>query len=194
MAVSSESRIKKWTITLPSIFIKLGETKWCMSLIFNCRTPHTEQFDQFSVIPRHFIPPLTINALLGIVLWESYAQTSSFLDKRLAHPLAVSAISGAVAGGAQAIVAAPAENVRLVLEGKTAHSGWTSAWKDVFLGTRLDATVTKEQNIREARQVRLWMQEVSEMAGRGWNGWAWGFAKDVCGTSFSYVCDIIAFR
>lgn len=142
---------------------------------------HAINSQQLSVLPRHFLPPLAINALLGVVLWETYSETSTFLDKRLSHPLAVSALSGAVAGGAQAIVAAPAENVRLVLQGKSAHSGWSSAWKDVFLGAQVDQSLTREQTLRDARQVRLWVKEVGDLAGNGWKGWKWGLAKDVCG-------------
>ena len=69
------------------------------------------------VVPRHFIPPIAVNAVLGTVLWSTYSETSEFLEGRIKNPLAISLISGAVAGGAQAVVAAPAENVRLVLEG-----------------------------------------------------------------------------
>lgn len=77
------------------------------------------------MLPRHFLPPLAINAVLGTVLWSSYSEASSFLEGRLSHPLAVTLVSGTIAGGAQAIVAAPAENVRLILEGGGSHAGWT---------------------------------------------------------------------
>lgn len=101
-------------------------------------------------------------------------------------------MSGAFAGGAQALVAAPAENVRIVLEGEVAHSGWSGAWKHVFLGTKPDhAALPRAQALQEARQVREWMKEVGEMAGRGWKGWAWGCAKDVCGFAvFFSVFDV----
>ncbi|KAL5490256.1 hypothetical protein ACEPAI_5089 [Sanghuangporus weigelae] len=134
-----------------------------------------------SVLPRHFIPPLAVNTLLGTVLWSSYSEASAFLEGQLSNPLAVSMASGAIAGGAQAIVAAPAENVRLILEGGGSHMSWSDAWKDVFRGTQTDTIKSKSQALHEARQVRLWMQEVGEMAGRGWKGFGWGFAKDTFG-------------
>lgn len=133
------------------------------------------------VVPRHFIPPIAVNAVLGTVLWSTYSETSEFLEGRIKNPLAISLISGAVAGGAQAVVAAPAENVRLVLEGGGTHAGWSSAWKDVFLGSRSNVNISKSESLREARQVRLWMKDVGEMAGRGWNGFSWGLLKDSCG-------------
>ncbi|KAH8117295.1 mitochondrial carrier domain-containing protein [Phellopilus nigrolimitatus] len=133
------------------------------------------------VLPRHFIPPLAVNAVLGTVLWETYSETTNFLEGHMSYPLAISLLSGAIAGGAQAVVAAPAENVRLVLEGGGNHAGWSSVWRDVFLGRQPEMDISKAQNLREARQVRQWMKEVGEMAGRGWFGFGWGFCKDVCG-------------
>ena len=94
----------------------------------------------------------------------------------------VATLAGAVAGGMQACIGAPAENVRLVLEGGTSQ-GWSHAWKEVFRGTDDSSRVTKEQKMQEIRQVRGWMREVQGMAGRGWDGWGWGCAKDMCGQS-----------
>ena len=122
---------------------------------------------------------MAVNALLGVILWSTYGETSAFLHERMNHPLAVSLISGGVAGGAQAVVAAPAENLRLRIE-NGAHSGWSAAWKDVFVGTHTDQVLSRE-NLRDARQIRTWMKEVGEMAGRGWNGWTWGLCKDIVG-------------
>lgn len=118
--------------------------------------------------------------MLGTVLWTSYSWTSSFLEQHVGHPLAISMMSGAVAGGAQALLAAPAENLRLVLEGGRSQHGWSSAWRDVFVGTGAHS-LPKDRKLREARQIRRWVKEISEMTGRGWNGWGWGFAKDVLG-------------
>jgi len=102
----------------------------------------------------------------------------------------VAALAGAVAGGMQACIAAPAENVRLVLEGGMTQ-GWSPAWKEVFRGTTHPPHVTKEQKMQEIRQVRAWMRDVKNMAGRGWNGWGWGFAKDICGfAAFFAIFDI----
>lgn len=135
------------------------------------------------VIPKHFVPPIMVNALLGSVLWTVYAETSSSLDPYIGHhPTLTAAISGAVAGGAQALVAAPAENVRMVLEGgKLDGHSWSYAWKEVFRSTRAAPVTSKAREIEEAREVRTWMREVGEMAGRGWDGWGWGCAKDICG-------------
>ncbi|KLO14178.1 hypothetical protein SCHPADRAFT_826752 [Schizopora paradoxa] len=144
----------------------------------------------FGVLPRHFIPPLAINALLGTILWSSYSLSSSALEGRSVHPFANAAISGAVAGGIQAIAAAPAENVRILLEGGSSYSGWSSAWKDVFVGSRgtKDLPLEPRKKIfEEARDVRRWMREVGEVAGRGWHGWGWGFGKDVCGFSVFFT-------
>ncbi|KAI0273660.1 hypothetical protein BC834DRAFT_816412 [Gloeopeniophorella convolvens] len=135
------------------------------------------------VIPKHFVPPLLVNAALGTVLWATYAESSALLSSSGAlgtHPIVLAAISGAAAGGAQAIVAAPAENVRLAIEGGNSTGGWSHAWKEVFRGVAPIRPDAKE-NLREIRRVRSWMAEVRDMAGRGWNGWGWTLAKDVCG-------------
>lgn len=112
-------------------------------------------------------------------LWETYAATSNTLEPYLGlHPTTTAALSGAVAGGVQALLAAPAENARIILEGGSG-AGWSDAWKEVFRGTRPSSTtVTPRENVR---QVRDWMKEVRGMAGRGWGGLGWGCAKDICG-------------
>jgi hypothetical protein len=133
------------------------------------------------VIPKHFFPPMLVNALLGTVLWTTYAKSSVILTPHLgAHPIVMAALSGAIAGAMQAGVAAPAENVRLVLEGGSGGHSWSHAWKEVFR-TATPMYISKQQNMEDIRQVRGWMREVGEMAGRGWEGWGWGCAKDVCG-------------
>lgn len=138
--------------------------------------------EQIGLFPRHFLPPLAVNAFLGTVLWTTYHETSLMLENYMSHPLAISSISGGVAGGMQAIVAAPAENVRLIIEGTShTHSEWTTAWRHVFLGSSTTKNMSRAERMHEARLVGQWMKEVGEMAGRGWNGWTWGFAKDVCG-------------
>ena len=133
------------------------------------------------VIPRHFIPPVLANAVLGTVLWTMYTECSDYLGSHLgAHSIYTVALSGAAAGGMQALVAAPVENVRRVIEGGTGK-GWTHSWKEVFRGTQPTYITSRSDQIRDIRQVRLWMKDVGEMAGRGWAGWGWGFGKDVCG-------------
>ncbi|KAI0082773.1 hypothetical protein K474DRAFT_1610961 [Panus rudis PR-1116 ss-1] len=136
----------------------------------------------WAVIPKHFLPPMAVNLVLGSVLWETYAEASSRLEHHISNPLLLSAASGALAGGAQAVIAAPAENVRFVLEGGSVATGWSDAWKEVFRSTASrKPSQTKADELHEARQVRQWMKEVGEMAGRGWDGWGWGCAKDICG-------------
>ena len=134
------------------------------------------------VIARHFVPPLIVNAALGTVLWTAYSESSSVLSSRTAleaHPIMIATISGAIAGGAQAIVAAPAENVRLAIE-RSAGGDWSHAWKEVVRGTTPNQPIGRT-SLHELREVRSWMMNVRDMAGRGWKGWGWGLAKDVCG-------------
>lgn len=133
------------------------------------------------VIPKHFIPPMLVNIALGSVLWTAYAEASDFLTPHISSPLCVAAVSGGIAGGTQAILAAPAENVRFLLEGGSPAVGWSHAWKEVFRDTQSKSATSAQAELHEARQVRQWMKEVGEMAGRGWDGWGWGCGKDVCG-------------
>ena len=143
------------------------------------------------VFPKHFIPPMLVNLTLGSVLWTTYAETSDILTPHVSSSLGVAAFSGAAAGGMQALFAAPAENVRFLLEGGSPVN-WSHAWKEVFKGSRTRDTPTSLQaELHEARQVRQWMKEVGEMAGRGWNGWGWGFGKDVCGMIPLELCVIV---
>ena len=132
------------------------------------------------VIPKHFLPPMLANTVLGTVLWATYAECGSLRSHLGAYPMFTVALSGAAAGGMQALVAAPVENLRLVIEGGTGK-GWSHAWKEVFRGTHPLHATTRSEQIRDIRQVRLWMKDVGGMAGRGWAGWGWGFGKDVCG-------------
>ncbi|EED84195.1 predicted protein [Postia placenta Mad-698-R] len=138
----------------------------------------------YMVIPKHFIPPMVVNGLLGVVLWSTYTEVSDALESRLStQPIALAAIAGASAGGIQALIAAPAENVRLAIEGGSSSvRGWSYAWKEVFRGTQSRSALDRHHEVHEARQVRDWMREVGDMAGRGWDGWGWGCAKDICGT------------
>ncbi|KZV75757.1 hypothetical protein PENSPDRAFT_623814 [Peniophora sp. CONT] len=137
------------------------------------------------VIPKHFIPPLVMNAALGVVLWQTYAEVSTALGDTL-HPVGTAFLSGAIAGGTQAIVAAPAENIRLAIE--RGSGGWSHAWKEVFRTTQaIQPTHSTAETAQQARRVRDWMNEVGDMAGRGWRGWGWTLAKDVCGFSVFFA-------
>jgi hypothetical protein len=101
-----------------------------------------------------------VNAALGTVLWTTYTESATVLERHISQPVLLSCCAGAMAGGTQALVAAPAENVRLVLEGGT-QNGWSHAWKEVFRGTESQASSTKQQTVRDAREVRAWMKEVA---------------------------------
>ncbi|KAJ7470272.1 hypothetical protein FB451DRAFT_1037797, partial [Mycena latifolia] len=126
----------------------------------------------FMVIPKHFFPPMVVNALLGTVLWTSYAEASAVLQPHMAsHPTAMAALAGALAGGTQALVSAPVENARLLVEGS-----WSHAWKEVFRGTSPPPSASRHETIEEIRKVRSWMREVGDMAGRGWHAILIGFA------------------
>ncbi|KAF7311545.1 hypothetical protein MKEN_01056900 [Mycena kentingensis (nom. inval.)] len=135
---------------------------------------------QFVVIPKHFIPPMAVNALLGTVLWASYAEASSAIHPHITHPVLNAAVAGAVAGGAQALVSAPTENVRLLIEGGTSQNSFWHAWKEVFRGTTT-ASGSRHDTIEEARRLRSWMREVGDMAGRGWDGLGCTLGKDITG-------------
>ena len=141
---------------------------------------------KWSVIPKHFVPPMLVNGLLGVVLWQTYTEVSNRLEPHLSdNPTVLAAISGAAAGGAQAVIAAPAENMRFALEGTSAATGWHDAWREVFLKTEPAVPMARAEQFHEARQVRDWMREVGDMAGRGWDGWGWGCAKDICGMLYA---------
>lgn len=132
------------------------------------------------IIPKHFIPPMIVNAALGTVLWYTYSEASQLLESHYdgKHKLTTAAIAGATAGGAQAVFAAPAENVRLALEGGKTGS-WRSAWRDVFRGaTDLHIPASRQESVQQIRQVSDWLREVQSMAGRGWDGMGWGVCKD----------------
>ncbi|KAF5372991.1 hypothetical protein D9758_001628 [Tetrapyrgos nigripes] len=136
----------------------------------------------YVLVSKHFIPPMLVNTTLGTVLWTTYQETFNVIEPHWGHhPILSSAFSGCVAGGAQAVVAAPAENVRLLLEGGSVYHGWSHAWKEVFRGTSKRPGSSRKEDIQEIRQLRLWMKDVGEMAGRGWDGVGFGIAKDMCG-------------
>lgn len=125
---------------------------------------------------------MLLNAGLGTVLWTSYGETYTALAPVTGHhSVATAALSGAVAGGCQALLAAPAENVRLLLEGGSGGHSWSSVWKEVFKSRTPPPSSTVKQDLQDIRELRAWFRDVGEMAGRGWDGWRWGLAKDVCG-------------
>ncbi|KAG5645922.1 hypothetical protein DXG03_005069 [Asterophora parasitica] len=124
---------------------------------------------------------MLVNAMLGTILWGTYAEAFIAMEPFLSdYSTLHAAMAGGLAGGVQALLAAPAENVRLVLEGGTGGSSWSKAWKEVFQGTK-DKSISGKSDIEDIRQLRGWMKDVRGMAGRGWNGWGWGLGKDICG-------------
>jgi hypothetical protein len=116
------------------------------------------------------------------VLWTTYTETAYHLEAYLGpHPTTTVALAGGMAGAAQACAAAPVENVRLIIEGRSSQVGWSHAWKEVFLRSDLSSSSSKQESIQKAREIRDWMKDIRDMAGRGWEGWGWGLAKDTCG-------------
>ncbi|KPV73997.1 uncharacterized protein RHOBADRAFT_54573 [Rhodotorula graminis WP1] len=70
-------------------------------------------------IPKHILPPLAINASIGLTLFTSYTSSEAYLSAHLFSPLAklvvVPFISGSAAGAAQSLLSAPLDNARLLL-------------------------------------------------------------------------------
>ncbi|KAJ2931447.1 hypothetical protein H1R20_g5672, partial [Candolleomyces eurysporus] len=143
------------------------------------------------VVPKHFLPPMLLNAGLGTVLWTSYGEAYTALAPSTGHhSVTTAALSGAVAGGCQALLAAPAENVRLLLEGGSGGHSWSSVWKEVFQSRTPPPSSTVKQDLQDIRELRAWFRDVGEMAGRGWDGWRWGLAKDVSFSAFFAIFEI----
>ncbi|KAF8754364.1 mitochondrial carrier family [Rhizoctonia solani] len=148
------------------------------------------------VIPRHFIPPLLVNTCLGTILFTTYSYTYDTIHHEDTHlnSTIASAIAGATAGAVQSIAGAPAENVRLYLEGdttgkQTSVQGWRQAWKDVFRDSDQSGMERDRKALRrEARATRNWAREVAGMSmGRGWEGWGWSCAKDTLGFALFFA-------
>lgn len=70
-------------------------------------------------IPKHVLPPLAINASIGLTLFTSYTTSEALLSAHLFSPLAklvaIPFLSGALAGAAQSLLSAPLDNARLLL-------------------------------------------------------------------------------
>ncbi|GAA5988857.1 hypothetical protein JCM10908_006200 [Rhodotorula pacifica] len=69
--------------------------------------------------PKHVLPPLAINALIGLTLFTTYTTSESLLHARFTSPAATFLLipfaSGAFAGAAQSIISAPLDNARHLL-------------------------------------------------------------------------------
>ncbi|KAH7341886.1 mitochondrial carrier domain-containing protein [Rhizoctonia solani] len=148
------------------------------------------------VIPRHFIPPLLVNTCLGTILFTTYTHVYDAVHREdfCQSSTAASAIAGAAAGAIQSIAGAPAENVRLYLEGdvtgkQTSAQGWRQAWKEVFVDSSRSERIEDRKSLRqEARATRQWMREVAGMSmSRGWEGWRWNCAKDTLGFALFFA-------
>ncbi|CAE6352475.1 unnamed protein product [Rhizoctonia solani] len=148
------------------------------------------------VIPRHFVPPLLVNTCLGTILFTTYSHTYDVVHQESAYSNSTiaSAIAGAIAGAVQSIAGAPAENVRLYLEGdttgkQTSVQGWRQAWKDVFRDSSQPGREPDRKALRrEARATRNWAREVAGMSmSRGWEGWGWSCAKDTLGFALFFA-------
>lgn len=139
----------------------------------------------FHVISHHFIPPLLVNTGLGTILWTTYSVAATELQDHVHHPVLASGLAGSIAGGAQALAAAPAENVRILLEGGAEHARWSQVWKSVFRASEQAAEHPQDSHDSisrtDARKLRGWVKEIRDMAGEGWSGWRWTVAKDSCG-------------
>lgn len=147
--------------------------------------------DQFDVFRKHFLPPLVVNAILGTVLWTAYGAAYSVIEPNLHNkPLTSAALSGGMAGGIQALVAAPVENVRFVIEGGAVGQSWLQAWKSMMSDSAWISPQAHRVQVKEARAFRNWMRDVQDLAGRGWSGWGWGFAKDICGEWYRVLSQV----
>ena len=74
---------------------------------------------QWRFFPKHVLPPLTINALIGLTLFTTYTTSESLLHARFDSPAAtyvmIPFVSGAFAGAAQTLISAPLDNARHLL-------------------------------------------------------------------------------
>ncbi|GAA6058334.1 hypothetical protein JCM3770_001974 [Rhodotorula araucariae] len=70
-------------------------------------------------IPKHILPPLAINATIGLTLFTSYTTSEALLSAHFFSPAAkfllIPFISGSLAGAAQSLLSAPLDNARLLL-------------------------------------------------------------------------------
>ncbi|SCV70273.1 BQ2448_1667 [Microbotryum intermedium] len=83
----------------------------------------------WSFIPRHLVPPVLVNGVIGLTLFGVYTSSESYLNSHLpphilSHPSAqvlIPFISGTLAGASQSIISAPLDNARLLLLRRQTH-------------------------------------------------------------------------
>lgn len=82
---------------------------------------------------REAFPPLLANSLIGFTLFSTYTLTESalrYFPSEPVNPLWIPAISGGVAGAAQAFISSPLDNVRALLAAKpSASKSIAKEWK-----------------------------------------------------------------
>ncbi|CEQ42913.1 SPOSA6832_04792, partial [Sporobolomyces salmonicolor] len=157
---------------------------------------------QWRFVPRHVLPPLFVNTLIGLTLFTTY--TSLLLPRltsSLSEFLLIPFISGSLAGAAQSLLSAPLDNARLLLlrrqrflrraqqnprtrrhasrgrAGGTAFVGWWALLRDaVFQSSRVAAMGGSALVGARGRleQGRRW-------ARRGWSLFGLSLAKDSVG-------------
>ncbi|SGY15057.1 BQ5605_C013g07227 [Microbotryum silenes-dioicae] len=139
----------------------------------------------WSFIPRHLVPPVLVNGLIGLTLFGVYTSSESYLNSHLppdvlSHPstqVLIPFISGTLAGASQSIISAPLDNARLLLLRRQHHlrlyghrtsrnqpgrpnskpfvSWWPLLRDAVFLNTGSTEKLSNAQKVR--RGYTLWL-------------------------------------
>ncbi|KDE07393.1 hypothetical protein MVLG_02260 [Microbotryum lychnidis-dioicae p1A1 Lamole] len=139
----------------------------------------------WSFIPRHLVPPVLVNGLIGLTLFGVYTSSESYLNSHLppdvlSHPstqVLIPFISGTLAGASQSIISAPLDNARLLLLRRQHHlrlyghrtsrnqpgrpnskpfvSWWPLLRDAVFLNTGSAEKLSNAQKVR--RGYTLWL-------------------------------------
>ncbi|GAA5866572.1 hypothetical protein JCM1840_002386 [Sporobolomyces johnsonii] len=156
-------------------------------------------------VPRHVLPPLFVNTLIGLTLFTTYTTSESLLLPRLTSPLSefllIPFISGSLAGAAQSLLSAPLDNARLLLlrrqrflrraqqnprtrrraslnrAGGTPFVGWWALLRDaVFQSSRVAAMGGSAVVGARGR-----LEQGRRWARRGWSLFGLSLAKDSVG-------------
>ncbi|GAA5972626.1 hypothetical protein JCM21900_006767 [Sporobolomyces salmonicolor] len=156
-------------------------------------------------VPRHVLPPLFVNTLIGLTLFTTYTTSESLLLPRLPSSLSefllIPFISGSLAGAAQSLLSAPLDNARLLLlrrqrflrraqqnprtrrhasrgqAGGTPFVGWWALLRDaVFQSSRVAAMGGSALVGARGR-----LEQGRRWARRGWSLFGLSLAKDSVG-------------